>query len=505
MSHPKTFLFLTALCSGFFLAVLFCFLFARQTTAFACDDYFVSPNGEGNCSQSSPCSLPAALSKAEDGDTIIFAQGTYTGSGAAVITLTHSVNLIGGWDGAPSGNVRTDPESYPSVLYGEGLRRVIFITSGITTTIEGFVISGGNASNLGGGFTSGSDAGGGVYADGATVILQHNVITDNIGSTVPGVRAFGGGVYIAHSPVTSFIGYNQVLSNTAGIGIQLADGGGAFINGPALVVGNLFERNTGCIGCTGQGGGLNIGWSSAADNVIVQGNTFTGNTAGKGAGLLTVWSSVTVQGNHFLNNQATWGGGMQSYYDLGSLINGNYFSGNQSSSLGAAIDIVIVKTPPMSLTNNILINNHSPYGAMALRSDWHLSNAFVAHNTFYDNDFALSIHYHMTTTMMNNVVVSNTLGISTTDATAVLTQTHTLFWANGNDGLRGEHPIDGDPAFAHPEWGDLHLTSASPAIDAGLDAGLANDFDGEARPSGGGYDIGADEFSRRLFLPLVNR
>ena len=53
--------------------------------------------------------------------------------------------------------------------------------------------------------------------------------------------------------------------------------------------------------------------------------------------------------------------------------------------------------------------------------------------------------------------------------------------------------IDADPLFFSST--DFHLQPASPAIDAGLTfKDVPYDFDGNARPNGTAYDIGADEF-----------
>jgi hypothetical protein len=61
--------------------------------------------------------------------------------------------------------------------------------------------------------------------------------------------------------------------------------------------------------------------------------------------------------------------------------------------------------------------------------------------------------------------------------------------------LTGTVNVWGDPAFLDPDGGDYHIGLGSAAVDAGIDAGVTVDIDGEPRPMGGGYDIGADEVS----------
>ena len=64
---------------------------------------FVKPGGTGTlCLQAAPCgSIQYAIEQSVpgNGDTIYVAEGTYTGTGAAVITITKSITLYGGWDG----------------------------------------------------------------------------------------------------------------------------------------------------------------------------------------------------------------------------------------------------------------------------------------------------------------------------------------------------------------------------------------------------------------------
>jgi len=50
----------------------------------------------------------------------------------------------------------------------------------------------------------------------------------------------------------------------------------------------------------------------------------------------------------------------------------------------------------------------------------------------------------------------------------------------------------------NPDGGDYHIGSGSGAIDTGVNAWVTTDIDGELRPYGLGYDIGADELGPAL-------
>lgn len=65
--------------------------------------------------------------------------------------------------------------------------------------------------------------------------------------------------------------------------------------------------------------------------------------------------------------------------------------------------------------------------------------------------------------------------------------------------------ITGDPRFVDPADGDFHIGAGSAAIDAGVDAGVTTDIDGDPRPIGPTSDVGADEWCLRVYLPLVMR
>jgi len=91
---------------------------------------FVSTTGSGtDCSQESPCLPEQGMDNADDGDTIYFKAGTYTGTSDPMFTITKGVSLIGGWDGAATGDVVTDPDEYETELDGEGTRGLFLVDS----------------------------------------------------------------------------------------------------------------------------------------------------------------------------------------------------------------------------------------------------------------------------------------------------------------------------------------------------------------------------------------
>lgn len=62
----------------------------------------------------------------------------------------------------------------------------------------------------------------------------------------------------------------------------------------------------------------------------------------------------------------------------------------------------------------------------------------------------------------------------------------------GKTGL-GKNSIESNPLFVDAAGGNFHVKPTSPAVDQGIDPGIPVDFDGQPRPQGAGYDIGAYE------------
>ena len=415
---------------------------------------FVAPGGE--CGEADPCyaTIQEAVDTAESFDTIKVAAGTYsdlsvrarldyttTGEVTQVVYLTKSLTLQGGY--SPLDWETSDPQANPTILDAQSKGRVIYVTGDINPRIQGFTITGGDASGLGGEGMGGGDAGGGIYFWESPVTLIYNQVISNTAESGGGI--YGKGTGSGEPGENCWIIENSIISNNAQYG------GGMSLSCNSWVYGNDIHHN--------QNGGIDffLGYHQLHNNLIHN------NIASRGG-----------SGLGFQLSQAT-------------LVN-NLIADNVKNGQGAAIENFVAT---LNLIHNTVARNTSGDG-----DD-------IGINNKSDLEY---FEETPTLTLTNTIIVSQAIGIDADDLGSVMIDS--ILWHNvpvtvsqsPTAVVSVKNEYTGDPLFTADGY---HLTAGSAALDKGLDAGVMVDIDGEPRPAGAGYDLGADELWITVYLPIV--
>lgn len=537
----------------------------------ASSNLFVKPGAAGSCTQYNPCNLNDALSIANDNDTIYLYRGTYTGSGDAVITVTKSITIFGGWDGAASGLIVRDPNLYPTTIDGQNVRRGIYmkgknLISPIAVTIDGIIVTGGNANTV----SDTPGRGGGIYGLNITPILSSNILTNNIaGPAITDGLGQGGGVFLDNIAGSAVITGNHVISNAANTN-GLGYGGGIFLASGinAQVANNQIISNTGSItGGTGFGGGItfmssdsikltgnwiesNIAqggtasyygsygggiYCNGSDDAFIDDNQLTHNIASalvNGAGgaiaLDDCDNAIITQNEIAANFGATGssssggrGGGISSYDSQNVEIKSNKLLSNTAAiNTGWGGAVYLTRNTSFTMTNNIIADNNATYqgGGLAFETvDSQAVTGTIINNTFVSNNSGtgmgrIAIYVNepdVSLELINNIFSDHTYGVYV-DSGSTVNLDHTLFYSNSVSDTGGAGTIINTNSITGQDPlldDDCHLLTGSPAIDAGVTIlWITTDIDGHFRPQGPAYDIGADEYLyRSIYLPFVTR
>ena len=461
---------------------------------------YVSATGGGSgCSSFIPCQLQTAIANSANGDTIVVRGGTYTGSGPAVISITKSITLLAGWNGSAVGELVIDPTNYPTTLDGENARRVVGITGNVTPTLDGFIITRGNATGLITGCTQSSakGCGGGVFIQDAHARIYNNVFISNTAlmtATSYGQGA-GGGLYASQASYAVISG-NVFLSNVAtlvyqGIGGALALDGGLTVT----VRYNTFTGNS----SAQWGGAVSLGDDGYAQ---VSDNVFTNNSAPSGAALYTWYSYPTISRNTFTGNSGE--SAVYIGYASGQL-NSNRVLNNATST---GVELTNGWTGGLvRLVNNIVVNSGADVVSAFAHDEGPLFVQLV-HNTLVGVDGANGVHVasgYVTMTLTNTLISGVDTGIRREfPLSHTVTANRTLF--DTNVGAHGSAIENSSLNGAALLTVDGTIGPGSAAENAALWVGVLVDFQGDVRPQGGTADIGADEIAiRRLYLPNTTR
>jgi fibronectin type 3 domain-containing protein len=480
-------------------------LAAADTSA---TDLFAKPSGSGTaCVQSAPCTLATALATASGGDSIYLGAGGYSGTGDQVVLLDKSVNLLGGWDGAASGSIRRDHAAFTSTLNGQNARRVITIAgAGVAPTVDGLSITGGNATGLtaGCGF-HGADTGcgGGILVVDASPTISDCNISGNTAATAaadPNQQAAGGGISVVHGNGT-VIRSNTISNNTASTAGQGFGGGiGVELTDDCLVEGNRIVGNSGnTVNQVGKGGGIafdggTVAAISVVGNLVRDNAATTSGNYSFGNALYSWYGMVSVERNLLAADTRTEV--VYLAYSPGSFIANRVEAAGPCSR---ALTLFASGGQGLLVLNNVLVGG-TETTVLAAGTELHPLTANLRHNTIVGNGAATGVLVEdlAGVTLVNDIVAGHATGLRL-NGSGTLDADHTLFWNNDDDGIRGTGPVDGDPKFVNRAFGDFHIFDGSAAQGRGVDAGVARDIDGDARPGLGDFDIGADEIAPAWF------
>jgi parallel beta-helix repeat protein len=259
------------------------------------------------------------------------------------------------------------------------------------------------------------------------------------------------GIYVSNSADRPVVRGNRVFENNAS-GIQLnadASQGGDGVISNAVIENNVLRAN-------GAAGGASINLDGVQDSDIR--NNLIQDARATGIALFRQDGATGSTNNRIVNNTVVVDNSLNQ-------ANGRW-----------AVSLTGVSTGNL-LKNNILFSSQSFRGALSVSADSRaglVSDYNAVENRFSTDDGNTAIGLAGWQTATGQDVHSFSLN----DITAL-------------NGL-----------FVDRATGNYHLASTSAAIDRGTSVGAPpTDYEGNARPSGAGYDIGADEFVVAVLPP----
>ncbi len=442
----------------------------------------------------------------------------YTGNGANVIELTRSLTLRGGYVyyhvNTLTGTVtRWQPGLIPALVDGENARRGLYISGNITPTVRRLAFVNGQAAQ-----------GGNVYVEDAAPTLAGTPI-------LSGNATYGGGLYLKNSRLSIDPGnadWQTLLSVSGFLPIQNNSaqyGGGVYVEGgaPALLLLYVYSNTA------TQGGGL---YATGGSPIIAGGVVQENKASNQGGAFYLHQSAARVAALAVYSNTAAGNGAgfyLNGPFNFSAetvpIMANNYIRyNNAGSALGGAF---YFQEAIAGLVNNVIAENNASQGAgMYL----YASSPQIFHNTIAQNTGGSGVYLTHKPgqiwppiipvpsypSFTNTIIATHSVGVYV-DSTGLpdplqnkATLDGSLWWGNTSNTAGPGEVVHAHDVYSNPQFictGNLpnclrpyHLITDSNAVDAGVEVALTLpgtdlfwDIDAQLRPSGKGYDIGADE------------
>lgn len=304
----------------------------------------------------------------------------------------------------------------------------------------------------------------------------------------------GGGVYLnSLQTATVVFGNNKIQGNSCS-----GTGGGLYVTGSPLVIGNIIRRNTALSGggctvdayadpvlrenliednaATSSGGGILIAGYSSMYRPVIERNRIVSNQASIGAGIYC-GMSTPVRGNFIAHNvAASEGGGIHCGSDFTSGVESNVIVDNRAYNGGGIM--ISYFTDTVTLNSNTIVENTASNEGGGIWCTWVISSAKITNSIIRGN-----------TAQSGEQICPSGSNVS-------------VSYSNVEGGWTGTGNFDADPLFVDTRLRDYHLTWDSPCIDKGDSSVIqfpAQDFDGGSRMANGQVDVGADEYAPFLY------
>lgn len=414
--------------------------------------FFITPNGTGNGTVSTPAPPTIIYKSAQAGDTYYLRAGNYTGLYGDTTWSYHNFTFDAGQRGTassplavvgyPGESVTLTQRDRSNIAFGTGNG------SGAYTTIANMTLSAGMACIEDGGYWENANSGApGIRIVGTTCSANYtgNTMSGLLSISASGWRVWGN--EFKDTGTTPPINNNHaVYVISAGSDVDI--GWNTFRN---LRMGHVIQVHT--------------------DSVPGGPSCFTFNNIRIHDNMIT---ATKVDDSRGINVGNACSGSNGAIYN------------NLLYNLGQDFSAIVISNGAWKVHNNTLYNIHATSGMLWIQGS---ATVDVKNNIFYSDGNSPYMDAYFGATMSQFTLANN------------------LYYNRGNGPSQDTAAVNSNPSFANVAVADFRLTTGSPAVDRGsssVSTIVRNDLDANVRPMDAGYDIGAFEFTGALPLSLLN-